>query len=152
MWLFSSMSLKTLFRSTNPLLLNLISLTSFGLRNLKREEKSTHCAKLKALLCPPQTIENKVDNIRVRVCVQCDIQTAISFISPKHTLLVGDQTSQPAESYSIFRMDGKEKSGKGEGGLFYDQKTIGGMLDHCCSLHFLIIKPGTPKMPFYLPK
>lgn len=42
------MSLKTLFRSTNPLLLNLISLTSFGLRNLKREERSTQVCKTKS--------------------------------------------------------------------------------------------------------
>jgi len=78
-----------------------------------------HCPPLPSiLLANAQSLENRMDDVRVRIRFQWDIRDCNIFCLTETWLipLVPDEVICPTESFSVFRADRMEESGKSKGG------------------------------------
>ncbi|KAK0136904.1 hypothetical protein N1851_026926 [Merluccius polli] len=127
------------------------------MNRLRRRAHSTPLPSI--LLANVQSLENNLDDLRARIRYQRDIRDCniICLTETWLTPMTPDHAIQPAEHFSVHRMDRTEESGKSRGGglclmtnnNWCDRRNVV-PLTHSCSpnLELLTIKCR----PFYLPR
>ncbi len=129
-----------------------------GIRN--RLRKRAHSPPLPSiLLANVQSLDNKMDDLRARICFQWDISDCNILCLPETWLTptVPDTAVTPSDNFSVLRMDRTAEAGKTKGGgvCFFsnkkwcDPRNIS-ILSRSCSPHLEHL--SIICRPFYLPR